>query len=74
MEKIINYMKNNQVDYKNFIIIYDIISYNFNQLEADLIRGKINKKDIDYSYNLLKNIDKNIIDDYMIYRVSYISN
>lgn len=74
MEKIIDYMKNNAVDYKNFIIIYDIISYNFNQLEADLIRGKINKKDIDYSYNLLKNIDKNIIDDYMIYRVSYISN
>ena len=74
MQKIINYMKNNKVDYKNYLIIFDIITYNFNQIESDLIKEKITIDNIKYSYNLLKSIDKMLIDDYMNYRISYIIN
>lgn len=74
MNKIIEYMKNNIIDYKNFVIIYDILTYNFNQIESDLIKGKISKNDVNNSYNLLKNINKESISDYIEYRLNYISN
>ena len=57
------------LQYKQYILIYDILSINLSQIETDIYKNKINKNDIVTALNFINNIDKNIIDPYHVKRL-----
>ena len=52
------------LQYKQYILIYDILSINFDQIETDINNKKLNRNDIVTALTFINSIDKNIIDPY----------
>ena len=56
--------KNNPFTYQQFLIIYDILSYNFNQILSDIQRGKITITDIKITIEYIENFSNELICDF----------
>jgi hypothetical protein len=56
--------KNNPFTYPQFLIIWDILTGDYSQIESDRNRGKINNSDITIVFQYIKNFSTEIIDGY----------
>jgi len=55
---------NNPFTYRQFLIIWDLINSDFNQILYDLSRGKINKDDVIMAIGYIDKFSNNLIDEY----------
>ena len=56
--------KNNPFNYKQFLIIYDILSYNFNQIISDLYKKKITIADIKAVIEYIEGYSRELISEF----------
>ena len=56
--------KNNPFNYKQFLIIYDILSYNFNQIISDLYKKKITLADIKAVIEYIEGYSRELISEF----------
>jgi len=56
--------KNNPFNYQRFLIIYDILSYDFNQIILDVYKNKITIADIKAVIEYIKGYSKELISEY----------
>ena len=55
---------NNPFTYRQFLIIWDLINSDFNQILYDLGRGKINKDDVIMAIGYINKFSNSLIDEY----------
>ena len=63
-EIFLSLQKNNPFNYQQFLIIYDILSYNFNQIISDLYKNKITIADIKAVIEYIEEHSKELINEY----------
>jgi len=63
-EIFLSLQKNNPFSYKQFLIIYDILSYNFNQIISDVYKNKITITDIKAVIEYIEGYSKELINEY----------
>jgi len=63
-EIFLSLQKNNSFSYKQFLIIYDILSYNFNQIISDVYKNKITITDIKAVIKYIEGHSKELISEY----------
>ena len=56
--------KNNPFSYKQFLIIYDILSYDFNQIISDVYKNKITITDIKAVIEYIEEYSMELISEY----------
>ena len=56
--------ENNPFKYNQYLIIWDVITNNFYQIEADKKRGRINKEDIKKAVQYIEGFSKELLDEY----------
>ena len=56
--------KNNPFSYKQFLIIYDILSYDFNQIISDVYKNKITITDIKAVIEYIEGYSRELISEY----------
>jgi len=56
--------KNNPFNYKQFLIIYDILSYDFNQIISDVYKNKITITDIKAVIEYIEGYSRELISEY----------
>ena len=56
--------KNNPFKYNQYLIIWDVITNNFYQIENDKKRGRINKEDIKKAVQYIEGFSKELLDEY----------
>ena len=56
--------KNNPFNYQQFLIIYDILSYDFTQIISDLYKNKITITDIKAVIEYIEGYSKELINEY----------
>lgn len=56
--------KNNLFKYKQFLILWDVLTDNYYQIEADLKRSKINIDDVKRVFDYIDNFNSDIICSY----------
>ena len=63
-EIFLSLQKNNPFSYKQFLIIYDILSYNFNQIISDVYKNKITIADIKAVIEYIEGYSRELISEY----------
>jgi len=63
-EIFLSLQKNNPFSYKQFLIIYDILSYDFTQIISDLRKNKITIADIKAVIEYIEGYSKELINEY----------
>jgi len=63
-EILISLRTQNTFTYNQYLIIWDMINYDYNQILHDLNRGKINKDDVINAIGYIDKFSATIIDDY----------
>lgn len=56
--------KNNPFSYKQYLIIWDIITNNYNQIISDYNNNKINNNDLNITIQYIKNFSNKILNEY----------
>ena len=56
--------KNNPFKYNQYLVIWDIITNNFYQIENDKKRGRINREDIKKAVQYIEGFSKELLDEY----------
>ena len=63
-EIFLSLQKNNPFNYKQFLIIYDILSYDFTQIVSDVYKNKITINDIKAVIEYIEGHSKELISEY----------
>jgi len=63
-EIFLSLQKNNPFNYQQFLIIYDILSYNFNQIISDVYKNKITIADIKAVIEYIEEHSKELISEF----------
>jgi len=63
-EIFLSLQKNNPFSYKQFLIIYDILSYDFNQIISDVYKNKITIADIKAVIEYIEGYSRELISEY----------
>jgi len=56
--------KNNPFSYRQYLVIWDVITNNFYQIENDKKRGRINREDIKMAVQYIEGFSKELLDEY----------
>ena len=56
--------KNNPFSYRQYLVIWDVITNNFYQIENDKKRGRINREDIKKAIEYIESFNCELLDDY----------
>jgi hypothetical protein len=56
--------KNNPFKYNQYLIIWDVLTNNFYQIENDKKRGRINREDIKKAIEYIESFNCELLDDY----------
>ena len=63
-EIFLSLQKNNPFNYNQFLIIYDILSYNFNQIISDVYKNKITIADIKTVIEYIEKYSQELISEF----------
>ena len=63
-EIIASLRSNNPFIYRQYLIIWDLVNSDYNQILHDLERGKVNKDDIVGAIDYINKFSENLIDEY----------
>lgn len=56
--------KNNPFTYKQYLIIWDVLTGNYMQIESDMVNERINKHDVKLAITYINEFSKEIISEY----------
>jgi len=63
-EILLSLQKNNPFNYQQFLIIYDILSYDYNQIISDIYKNKITIADIKAVIEYIEEYSKELISEF----------